>query len=111
MVGGGSGRRAFNRAHQGGLWTLTQGSKTVGPYVSGMDRFRPAVTGDCSSIRPSRGRLEGTTKGVIESLYDRLCRSPPEEGGRLKDEPSGVASNGTIAVEPEVVDGGLGSGG
>jgi len=74
-----------------------------------MDRLRPAVIGDCNSVRPSRGRLEGTTKGAIESLYDRLCRGPPDEGGRLKDGPSGVTSNGTIAVEPEVVCGGLGS--
>lgn len=77
-----------------------------------MDRLRPAVTGDCNSSRPSRERLEeGTTKGAIESLYDRLCRSPVDEGGRLKDEPSGVTSNGTIAVEPEVAGGGLESGG
>ena len=75
-----------------------------------MDRLRPAVIGDCNSSRPSRGRLGGTTKGAIESLYDRPCRNPPDEGGRLKDEPSGVTSNGTIAVEPEVVGGGLGCG-
>src|ERR1700753_123507 len=66
------------------------------------------MAGDCNSMRPSRGRLEGITKGVIESLYERACRKPPDEGGRLKDVPSGVTSNGTIEVEPEVVGGGLG---
>ena len=75
-----------------------------------MDRLRPAVIGDCNSSRPSRGRLGGTTRGAIESLYDRLCRNPPDEGGLLKDEPSGVTSNGMIAVEPEVAGRGLGSG-
>jgi hypothetical protein len=74
--------------------------------VSGMDRLRPAIAGECNSIRPSRGRLEGTTRGAIESLYDRLCRNPPDEWGRLKDELSGVTSIGTIVVEPEVVGGG-----